>query len=172
MNYHLFTTICNEDNRNPYYASNSRFHSTGGLLTVSDIGYKTPLSDAFLAAARSLGFETGDINAETSFRFTHMQATIKDGKRVSSAKAFLQPALERPNLDVILQAYVIKVLIDGTYPKANGVVFSRNGQKYVAKAKGEVILSAGAIASPQILMQSGVGPGYHLKGMKFIMLFN
>ena len=95
-----------------------------------------------------------------------MQATIKDGKRMSTAKAFLKPSLKRPNLDVILQAYVIKVLIDDG-GKCYGVLFSRNGKRYVAKSKGEVILSAGAISSPQILMHSGIGPAYHLKGMHF-----
>ena len=154
-----------QDNRNQKYASNTRYHSTGGPLTVSDIEYKTPLSDAFLEAAHHLGYDIGDINAETSFRFTHMQATIKDGSRMSTAKAFLRPALKRPNLDVILQAYVIKVLTDDVYGKCYGVLFSRYGKRHVAKTKGEVILSAGAVASPQILMHSGIGPVYHLKGM-------
>ena len=115
-----------------------------------------------------MGYEVGDINAESSFRFTHMQATIKNGKRMSTAKAFLNPALDRPNLDVILQAYVIKVLID-RYGKCDGLLFSRNGKTYVAKTKGEVILSAGTISSPQILMHSGIGPAYHLKGNCFIV---
>ena len=105
----------------------------------------------------------GDINAETSFRFTHMQATIKDGKRMSTAKAFLKPALNRPNLDVMLQARVIKVLIND-YGRSFGVLFRRNGKNYVAKTSREVILSAGAIASPHILMHSGIGPSNHLKG--------
>ena len=150
------------DNKNKGYVRNSRYHAKGGLLTVSDIDYKTPLADAFLEAARSLGYEIGDVNAETSYRFTNMQATIKDGKRVSTAKAFLRPALTRPNLDVLLQAHVIKVLINSR-GRCYGVVFHRNGKAFVAKVTGEVILSAGAIGSPQILMHSGIGPANHLK---------
>ena len=151
------------DNQNKRYAENTRFHSTGGLLTVSDIRYKTPLSDAFLEAAHSLGYQIGDINAETSFRFTHQQATIKDGKRDSTSKAFLKPALGRQNLDVILEAHVIKILFD-KYKRSRGVLFSRHNKKYVAKTNGEIILSAGTIGSPHILMHSGIGPSYHLKG--------
>ena len=132
-------------------------------MTVSDITYKTPLADAFLDAAHSLGHEIGDVNAEKSLRFTHMQATIKDGKRASTAKAFLKPAINRPNLDVMLQARVIKVLVD-KYGRTYGVLFSRNNKRYVAKTRGEVILSAGTIESPRILMHSGIGPSNHLKG--------
>ena len=132
-------------------------------MTVSDIGYKTPLADAFLEAAHGLGYDVGDVNAETSFRFTHMQANIKDGKRDSTAKAFLKPALNRPNLHVMLQAHVIKVLID-KYSRTYGVLFSRNSKKHVVKTRGEVILSAGTIGTPQILMLSGIGPANHLKG--------
>ena len=132
-------------------------------MTVSDIRYKTPLSDAFLEAAHSLGYQIGDINAETSFRFTHQQATIKDGKRDSTSKAFLKPALGRQNLDVILEAHVIKILLD-KYKRSRGVLFSRHNKKYVAKTKGEIILSAGTVGSPHILMHSGIGPSYHLKG--------
>ena len=132
-------------------------------MTVSDINYKTPLSDAFLEAAHSLGYQVGDVNAENSFRFTHQQATIKDGKRVSTSKAFLKPALGRPNLDVILEAHVMKIMFDKN-KKSRGVFFSRHNKKYFAKTREEIILSAGAIGSPQILMHSGIGPSYHLKG--------
>ena len=159
----LYFEIFSTDNQNKRYAANTRYHSTGGLLTVSDISSKTPLSDAFLEAAHSLGYQIGDINAETSFRFTHQQATIKDGKRMSTSKAFLKPALGRANLDVILEAHVIKILFD-KYKRSRGVLFSRHNKKYVAKTRDEVILSAGAIVSPQILMNSGIGPSYHLKG--------
>ena len=113
-----------QDQQNPEYARDTAYHSTGGPLPVSTPSYKTPLSDAFLQAATYLGFTVRDINSESADGFTHMQITAKDGKRFSTAKAFLKRALDRPNLHVILKARVTKVLLDD-WNKAYGVVFQR-----------------------------------------------
>ena len=158
-----------EDQQNPFYARNREYHSTGGPLPVSTPSYKTPLSDAFLSAAKWLGFDVLDINAESAYGFTHMQTTTKRGKRFSTAKAYLRPALKRRNIHVLLKARVSKVLLD-KFNRAYGVVFTRKGtfkdETFVAKASREVVLSAGAVVSPQILMLSGIGPADELRRHK------
>jgi len=157
-----------EDQQDPKYTHNKKYHSTGGPLPVSTPSYKTPLSDAFLRAAQYLGYTIGDINAESSFTFMHMQITAKRSKRFSTAKAFLRPALKRKNLHVLLNARASRVLFD-KYNRAYGVAFERRvllkTQKYVALASREVVLSAGTVVSPQILMLSGIGPSHHLKSL-------
>jgi len=159
-----------ENQLNPRYARDTVHHARGGPLPVSTPTYKTPLSDAFLNAAKWLGYDVLDVNSASSYGFTHMQITAKDGKRFSTAKAFLRPALKRPNLHVILKARVTKVLLD-KYNRAYGVVFQKGDifkrrETYVARAKREVVLSAGAVVSPQLLMLSGIGPAGHLASHK------
>nr|MBE5725233.1 putative glucose dehydrogenase [Cucujiformia] len=90
--------------------------------------------------------------------FMVAQGTIRRGSRCSTAKAFLRPVRLRKNIHVALESHVTKILIDPTTKKAIGVEFVRYGRKQIVLARKEVILSAGAINSPQILMLSGIGP--------------
>lgn len=83
---------------------------------------------------------------------------MKDGARCSAAKAFLKPIRNRPNLHILTESRATKILIDPSTKQAYGVEFLRNRKKYSIKVKKEVILSAGSLNSPQILMLSGVGP--------------
>lgn len=151
-----------EDNRNPYIAANTQYHSTGGYLTVGETPYTTPLSPAFIEAGVEMGYEHLDVNAAKQTGFMFIQSTTRDGRRCSTAKAFLQPARERKNLHISLNSHVLKILIDENTKTATGVRFEREGIHYIVSAKKEVILSAGVINSPQILMLSGVGPAEHL----------
>jgi len=165
-----------EDQQNPTYAADTTYHSTGGPLPVSTPSYKTPLSDAFLRAAEFLGFPVVDVNSESADGFTHMQITAKRSKRFSTAKAFLRPALKRDNLHVLLKARVTKVLFD-KFRRAYGVSFERGvpfKKRFVAKASKEVILSAGAVVSPQLLMLSGIGDAKHLRshGVRRVIVDN
>ncbi|KAK7111158.1 glucose dehydrogenase [FAD, quinone]-like [Littorina saxatilis] len=141
----------------------SKFHSQGGPLKVS-IGEKTRLGKLLLQAGTEIGFSSRDYNAEHMIGVSPTQATIDStGVRQSTARAFLQPVLDRPNLHIGVNALVTKVIIkDG---KAEGIEFERNGRKHVARAKREVILSAGAIGSPHLLLVSGIGPKEHLKSL-------
>ncbi|KAK7874212.1 hypothetical protein R5R35_006255 [Gryllus longicercus] len=152
-----------QDQRNPYLAKNTRYHATGGYLTVQDSPFNTPLGIAFVQAGVEMGYEHRDINGEFQTGFAPFQFTMRRGFRCSTAKAFLRPVRLRKNLHVALWAHVTKVLINPKTKRAYGVEFVRDGYKEKVLARKEVILSAGAINSPQLLMLSGVGPAAHLK---------
>lgn len=145
-----------EDNRNPYH-ENSPYHGTGGYLTVQEAPWRTPLSLAFIKAGMEMGYENRDINGESQTGFMLTQATIRRGSRCSTSKAFLRPVRLRKNLDIIMHSQVTRVLFNKG-KRAHGVEFIRDGKIHTVYARKEVILSAGAINTPQILMLSGVGP--------------
>lgn len=145
-----------EDNRNPFLA-NTKYHNSGGYLTVQEAPWRTPLSLAFIKAGMELGYENRDINGESQTGFMLTQATIRRGSRCSTSKAFLRPIRLRKNLDIIMHSQVTKVLFNKAR-RAHGVEFFRAGKYHHVYARKEVVLSSGAINSPQILMLSGVGP--------------
>ncbi|XP_014290350.1 glucose dehydrogenase [FAD, quinone] [Halyomorpha halys] len=148
-----------EDNRD---YGETEFHGVGGPLTVSRAAYHTPLQDAFLQAGKELGFDIVDPNAMNQTGFSILQGTLRNGSRCSTGKAFLGPARNRPNLHVAEGSYVTKILIEPNTKTAFGVQFERGGQTFEIKAKKEVIMSAGALNTPQLLMLSGIGPADHL----------
>lgn len=135
----------------------------GGYLTVQDAPYNTPIGAAFLQAGEEMGYDILDVNGAQQTGFAWYQFTMRRGTRCSTAKAFLRPVRLRQNLHVSLFSHVTKVLIDRENKRAYGVEFFRDGIKQVIYAKREVILSAGAIGSPQLLMLSGIGPAKHLE---------
>jgi len=151
-----------EDNRNPYLQK-SPYHATGGYLTVQESPWKTPLVVAFVQAGVEIGYENRDINGEQQTGFMISQGTIRRESRCSTAKAFLRPIRLRRNIHIAMNSYVTKIVIDPLTRRATGVEFIRNGHKQIVKARKEIILSAGAINSPQILMLSGIGPKEHLQ---------
>lgn len=161
--------IKSEDNRNPYLAK-TPYHGKGGLLTVQESPWRTPLVLAFVQAGMDLGYPVRDINGADQSGFMIAQGTIRRGSRCSTAKAFLRPARTRKNLHVALNSHVTRILINPTTMQAYGVEFVRNGKKQIVLARKEVILSAGAINSPQILMLSGLGPKEHLGKFKIPVL--
>lgn len=134
----------------------------GGPLFISANRSDThPLFDAFTASAAAVGLPTNpDFNGESQEGAGRYQLTTRNGRRNSAARAFLRPAMRRPNLRVETNAHVVRVLFDGR--RAIGVEFRRNGTLHTALAR-EVILSGGAINSPQLLMLSGIGPAGHLR---------
>ncbi|XP_071877037.1 glucose dehydrogenase [FAD, quinone]-like isoform X1 [Bombus fervidus] len=150
-----------EDNQNQNYTK-TPYHSRGGYLTVEEPQWHTPLADAFLQAGREMGYESRDINGQRQTGFMIPQGTIRHGSRCSTGKAFLRPASARKNLHVAMQAHVTKILIDPSSKRAYGVEFVRDGRTMRVRANKEVIVSAGSINSPQLLMLSGIGPGEHL----------
>ncbi|XP_060830670.1 glucose dehydrogenase [FAD, quinone]-like [Bombus pascuorum] len=150
-----------EDNQNQNYAK-TPYHSRGGYLTVEESRWHTPLADAFLDAGREMGYENRDINGQRQTGFVFPQGTVRHGSRCSTAKAFLRPASARKNLHVAMQAHVTKILIDPLSKRAYGVEFLRDGRTLRVRANKEVIVSAGSINSPQLLMLSGIGPEEHL----------
>lgn len=150
-----------EDNRNPYLAKTPH-HSMGGYLTVQESPWHTPLVAAFVEAGTEIGYQNRDINGDKQQGFMIAQGTIRRGSRCSTAKAFIRPVRLRKNLHVAMNAHVTKILIDKVKMQATGVEFVRYGKRYRISARREVIMSAGAINTPQLLMLSGIGPKEHL----------
>lgn len=97
--------------------------------------------------------------------FMKAQATVRRGSRCSSSKAFLRPARKRRNLDISKHSLVHKIVIDPSTKQATAVRFEKKGVMYQVQAKKEIILSAGSVNSPQLLMLSGVGPADHLQSL-------
>tara|TARA_R110002051_G_C8768889_1_gene503030 strand:+ start:22308 stop:23972 length:1665 start_codon:yes stop_codon:yes gene_type:complete len=137
----------------------SDLHGAGGPLNVMDLRSTNELSDVFVNAGAELGFPVNkNFNGKNQEGFGHYQVTQKNGRRWSSAQAYLTPVLVRDNLHVITEARVTKVLVvDGC---AVGVTYYTRGsnKKVVVRKDGEIILSGGAVNSPQLLLLSGIGP--------------
>ncbi|XP_014357267.2 glucose dehydrogenase [FAD, quinone] [Papilio machaon] len=146
--------------------SKSPWHGRDGELTVEDVPFRSKLSKAFLDGVKFLGHRIVDYNSPDGFGFNYIQATINRGVRMSSAKAFLHKHKNRKTLHILPNSRVTKVLIDPITKTAYGVEFQRNGQVYQIRAKKEVILSAGPIESPHLLMLSGVGPRSQLESFE------
>ncbi|EFX84142.1 hypothetical protein DAPPUDRAFT_47585, partial [Daphnia pulex] len=157
--------IKSEDNRNPYIAANTKYHGTGGYLTVQEPVWTTPLAAAFVEAGVELGYENNDGNAAQQTGFMLAQATNRRGHRCSTAKAFLRPVRHRSNLFISMHSRVLKIIIDPITKQATAVRFEKNGQVYQIQATKEIILSSGSVNSPQLLMLSGIGPEDHLKSL-------
>jgi len=137
------------------------FHGVGGPLNVADLRSPNELSEAFVDAAANAGHpRNDDFNGATQEGVGPYQVTQKKGKRHSTAAAYLKPVLDRKNVTAITGAQVTEITVEDG--KATGVEYSRAGGTGTAEANQEVIVSAGAINSPQLLMLSGIGPGDHL----------
>jgi choline dehydrogenase len=133
-----------------------RYHGQGGPLLVSDCELHFPISKVFLEAARQVGLPlTDDFNGDQQEGAGAYQFTIRSGKRAGVAATYLRPVLHRTNLTVITGAHVMRVEFSDN--KAVGVTYEVGGERCTVHASREVVLSAGAYNSPQILMLSGVG---------------
>ena len=139
----------------------SRYHSSGGRIAVSN-GTITPLAEVYMKAGIELGYNITDFN-EDQHGFARQQINVRNGVRSTPAFEFLRKSSVNNNLHVSLRSFVSKIEI--TNKMATGVFVIKNGRKLLIKARKEVIISAGAINSPQILMLSGIGPKEHLKEM-------
>jgi len=151
-----------EDYRGPA----SEFHGTGGPLTVERRAEMAAVSEAFIdSAAKHYGVaRSDDFNGAEQEGFGPFDATVRDRVRCSTAEAFLAPAMDRPNLDVVVGATVTGIVVDGTDTKtARGVRYLVKGKETIANVDREVVLCAGAVGSPQLLLLSGIGPAGHLR---------
>jgi choline dehydrogenase-like flavoprotein len=138
------------------------FHGTGGPLNVMDLRSPNRFSPVFVEAGVQAGYaENRDFNGAGQEGVGLYQVTHKDGERFSAAKAYLAPHLTRPNLRIVTGADATRVLMDGR--RAMGVEYVQGGETRVLHAGREVILCAGALKSPQLLMLSGIGPAAHLQ---------
>ncbi|RXJ71603.1 choline dehydrogenase [Veronia nyctiphanis] len=133
------------------------YHGAGGPLKVSDLRLRRPIADMFIEAAKNSGIPyNNDCNGKDQEGVGFYQQTASNGLRCSTAKAFLKSAKSRTNLDIVTCSHATKVLIENQ--RAVGVEFEKNGERHRVFAEKEVILSCGAIGSPQILQLSGIGP--------------
>ena len=138
------------------------YHGTGGPLSVCDLRHASPMSKAFAEAGAELQIRTNrDFNGENQDGLGAYQVTQRHGQRCSTAVAYLNAAKSRKNLTVLTGSIAQKILIDNQ--RARGVNVLRHGWPRTVHARREVILSGGAINSPQLLMLSGIGPGTHLQ---------
>ncbi|XP_044272488.1 glucose dehydrogenase [FAD, quinone] [Tribolium madens] len=135
-----------------------KYHGKSGYLSVEHPGYESPLVKLFIKSGEDLGYQNNDPNAPYGLGFSKVLATMRNGMRCSASKAFLKPVLHRPNLHISIKTRVTKILIDPNTKQAYGVEFLKNRRKFTVLVKKEVILSAGSINSPHLLMLSGVGP--------------
>jgi len=150
-----------------HFGGATPFHGTGGALRVEKQRLRWDLLDAFRDAAEQAGIpKTPDFNTGDNFGSSYFEVTQKRGVRWSAARAFLRPALHRPNLRVQTGATVHHVAIDEG--RATGLIYEVNGQRRIARARGEVILSAGAIGSPALLERSGIGDGERLQALGIV----
>jgi choline dehydrogenase-like flavoprotein len=146
---------------NEFWGAN-QYHGAGGPLNVADVLEPSVYARAFVEAAVQAGHSPNpDFNGDHLLGVGLTQVTQKNGERCRTAKAFLTPNLSRPNLQVITGAQVTRIVMEGK--RAVGVEYILGGEVKQIKAAREVLLSAGALQSPQILMLSGIGPAAHLK---------
>jgi choline dehydrogenase-like flavoprotein len=138
------------------------FHATGGPLHVMDLQQPGRSARLFVEAAGQAGHPVNpDFNGATQEGAGLYQVTQKAGERCSAAKAYLTPHLHRPNLKIVTGAQATRILLEGR--RAVGVEAMVGGQLQQLLARREVLLCAGALQSPQLLMLSGIGPGAHLQ---------
>lgn len=144
-----------------HYRGDSSEHGTDGPITVSELRAPNELSRAFVDAGVSLGYSRNtDFNDGTTEGFGLFDVTQENGARQSVADAYLKPVMDRSNLIVETEAMVTRVRVEND--RAVGIEYDQNGTTHVVDARNEVILSAGAIDSPHLLMLSGIGPANHL----------
>jgi choline dehydrogenase len=138
------------------------FHGDQGPLSVSNMRIQRPITDAWVAAAQAAGYKFNpDYNGADQEGVGFFQLTARNGRRCSTAVAYLNPVKKRENLRIITHAQVEKVVIEGK--RATGVVYTdRSGNKQTVTARKEIVLSGGAINSPQLLMLSGIGEAAQL----------
>lgn len=144
---------------------NHPLHGTTGPIGCEHYRYVSPLAEIFLEAASEMKLlnPKNDYNGESQTGFSRSQGSLKDGLRCSTAKGYLRPIRHRENLHISVKTFVEKILIHPETKEAYGVQFVKEDRRYVVFASKEIILSAGAIQSPQLLMLSGVGRRTHLE---------
>jgi len=160
-----------EDNQDDYINGDTQHHGTGGLLKVDYFDSQVAMRSIMIRCFEEVGYmPVVDINGDNYLGYTQAQVVAHKGQRFSAAKAFLIPAMDRPNLHIIKNAHVTNLEFnnDGS---VKGVKFLINESvEQSAIVRKEVVLSAGTINTPQILMNSGIGPKEHLTNLKIKLI--
>jgi choline dehydrogenase len=142
----------------------SEYHGAGGPLSVEDLRFRNPLSAVFVEAAAACGLPRNpDFNGALQEGAGFYQVTQRNGRRCSSAVAYLRPARRRANLEIATRSLATRIVFEDK--RAVAIEYRRAGELHVARAGREVLLAAGAIASPQLLLLSGLGPADELRAL-------
>ncbi|XP_045465787.1 glucose dehydrogenase [FAD, quinone]-like [Harmonia axyridis] len=139
-----------------------KYHGMGGNIHLENSQHKQSLTGSILSAAKEMHFPFVDYNGKDQLGIGFAQGTTKNGKRWSAARGYLEEAKHRENLVIEQNSKVLKVLISSHTKEAYGVLYLQEGDLHVAKATKDIILSAGALHTPQILLLSGIGPSEDL----------
>ncbi|XP_050498739.1 uncharacterized GMC-type oxidoreductase Mb1310-like [Diabrotica virgifera virgifera] len=146
-----------------YAPVNMKYHGTKGMMTIQHSVPHNFLTQTFLDANIDLKMNLTDYNSPSQLGGSVFQIFLKDGKREDTGSVYITPFLKRRNLRVLTNSFVTKIEINSLNKTASSVIFTNSGRTFRVKAKKEIILSAGVVGSPQILMLSGVGPHKHLR---------
>lgn len=144
---------------------NRQYHGYDGFLNIEHAPFRTTKGKAWVKGAQELGFKYNDHNGPKPAGVSFLQLSMKNGTRHSSSRAYLHPINKRNNLHLTKFSMVTKLIFDDTKTKVIGIELEKRGKRYKILAKKEVIVSAGAINSPQLLMVSGIGPRNHLESL-------
>lgn len=145
-----------------HWRGGDAFHGSGGELRVEEQRLRWDILDRFADAAEQAGIpRTADFNTGDNYGSGKFEVTQRRGLRWSASRAFLKPALKRPNLRVVTDALIDRLTLDGT--RVTGVEFLLNGERMNASARAETLLAAGSIGSPAILQRSGIGDSEQLR---------
>lgn len=156
----------------PEYENDTLYHNLNGPVSITYSPFRTEIAQAIMEGAAEMGQPIVDYNGESQIGYSYLQLHLRNGTRASASRAYLHPIANRPNLHVKKYTEVDKILIDKNTKRAYGVEFKVQGRLYRIRASKEVIVSAGAINSPKLLMLSGIGPKKHLDRLKIPVLAN
>lgn len=146
-----------------YHRGACEFHGASGPVGVESVRWRTPLADAFIAAGERLGIPYNeDPNGRSGEGIGYVNVTSWRGRRSSTSEAYLRPARKRANLRIVTEAFATRILFDGR--EATGIRYERGGTVHEAAARREVVLSLGALQTPQLMQVSGLGPRDLLQG--------
>lgn len=149
---------------NFYVPIDADYHGYDGPLPITQCTPRQDVSTAIIKGCEELDYNRTDYNGKNQMGAAVIQSNARNGRRFDHAMAYLNPINYRKNLKILDKSYVIKIKISKRN-KVEGVIFTRENKTYIARQRKEVILSAGAISSPQILMLSGIGPQKHLSDL-------
>ncbi|XP_055644503.1 glucose dehydrogenase [FAD, quinone]-like [Toxorhynchites rutilus septentrionalis] len=152
---------------------NSTYHNYDGMLSVEFPAFRTHLAQTFVKGAREIGHKKIDYNGKSQLGVSYVQSNTLNGMRQTAYRAMIKPVLEnRPNLHVRPYSRVTKLLIDANTKSVYGVTYAKNFRNFDVHASKEVIVTAGSINTPQLLMLSGIGPEEHLRSIKIPVVQN
>lgn len=142
---------------------NDKMHGKRGYVSVSYAPYRTHIAEAVMEAALDMGYPSVDYNGESQIGYSYLQLHLDNGTRASASRSYLHPIHRRPNLHLKKYSEATRILIEPASKRAYGVEFVNRGRTYRVFARREVVVSAGAINSPKLLMLSGIGPSKEMR---------